>query len=623
MKTQIVMALSCLSALTAWTANPGLEIKTLGQTNTMVRITDPKPILLLPVEESCADSRVNILVNGEFRGAFYIRLAANTTDYSVPFDLTPYTSEGEVLLNIITPADRSVLRDASEATCWEEMALADNYKYKNSEYYRPAYHHAPLWGWMNDPNGMFYKDGTWHLYYQYNPYGSKWQNMSWGHATSTDLMKWNVKPVAIRPNGLGTIFSGSCALDPKNTAGFGKDAIIAMYTSADVSQVQSLAHSNDGGLSFTNYPGNPTIATDRESRDPNFFWNEQTGRWNLLLASALDHEMLIFSSPDMKQWTLESTFGHGYGGQDGVWECPDLFRLPVDGTKKEKWVLICNINPGGPFGGSAAQYFIGDFDGKTFKCDNGVNETRWMDYGKDHYAAVTWSDAPRNRRVSIAWMSNWQYANEVPTVQFRSANSLPRELGLFRGDDGDIYLKSVPVEEVKTLRGTAITHDGTNLTENPVSFSLPKENNSIAEIELSYSAKNADALVFELTNEKGEKVTMRYDSRKKTFSMDRQHSGLTKFSRHFPTATVAPTRSNKTAGTLRLFIDRCSIEAFDGEGRFAMTNLVFPTSPYTTLNVYAEGGKGRLDKLAIYPLKPTVELSAELDATGFVVSGQK
>lgn len=602
----ILTATMFATSMTAGAVNDGLEVLPLGATNTMVRITSPSKYLILPIEERMPDSKIDVLVDGKVVRTFYARLANNEVDYTVPFDLSPYTKQGSVLLNVVNGSDRASSRDAEDFICWDEMKLSDSFDTTNTEKYRPVYHHTPLYGWMNDPNGMFYKDGTWHLYFQYNPYGSKWQNMTWGHSTSPDLVHWTQQPNAIEPNGLGSVFSGSSVVDHNNTAGFGKDEVVSIYTSAGASQVQSLAHSSDNGQTFKIYPGNPIITTEREARDPNMFWNDKAGKWNLVLAGAQDHEVLIFSSADLKEWTLESTFGQGYGGQDGVWECPDLIKLPVRNAKnkkeQEKWVMIVNINPGGPFGGSATQYFVGDFDGHKFTCDNAVNETRWMDYGKDHYATVSWSNAPENRHTVVAWMSNWQYANEVPTMQFRSANSLPRDLELFRAPDGDLYLSVTPVKEVEMLRGAKTSYEAATVGENDVTFKLPKENDGVCEIVLGYNLKGTEDLVITLSNEKGEKVEMTFDVMKRTFKMNRQESGLVKFSRHFPTTTVAPTLSDKSEGTLRLFVDRCSIEAFDGEGRFAMTNLVFPTTPYTTMTVRADGGKAKITGLDIYAI---------------------
>ena len=474
---------------------------------------------------------------------------------------------------------------------------------------RPAFHLTPRTGWMNDPNGMFYKDGVWHLYYQWNPYGSKWQNMTWGHSSSTDLINWQHHPAAIEPDGLGTVFSGSCAIDKDDTAGFGSDAVIALYTSAAASQVQSLAHSNNNGNTFEIYPGNPVITLESEARDPNMFWNEATGEWNLVLAHALEHEMLVFTSPDMKQWTLQSAFGKGLGAQDGVWECPDLFELAVDGSDQKKWVLICNINPGGPFGGSATQYFIGEFDGKTFTPDrdaDGNVPTKWMDYGKDHYATVSWSNAPDNRRTAIGWMSNWQYAAEVPTMQYRSANTLPREIGLFRASDGEIYTSCTPSPEIGALRGNAsVKKRSFTAGKKSRTFALPEANGGICEITLEITPKKGVPVNLTLANEAGNKVEMVYNPAESTFSFDRYQSGQTDFSQDFPAITTAPAFTDGGNLRLRIFIDRSSIEVFEQNGRFAMTNLVFPESPYTTLSVNAPAGNARIENLAIYPLRTT------------------
>ena len=410
----------------------GLKIHYLGANHSLIQVKQPQKYLLLPVEETAPEATVNVLVNNKVEKSFQVRLAVNKVDYIVPFLLEPYRGKA-VVMDVHTGNSRSNVRDAMDDACWNDLKLSDTFDDANREVFRPLYHHTPVYGWMNDPNGMFYKDGEYHLYYQYNPYGSMWGNMNWGHSSSKDLISWQHHPVAIQPNGLGAVFSGSSVVDKDNTAGFGKDAIIAIYTSAGASQIQSLAYSLDNGMTFHVYEKNPIIAADKECRDPNMFWHEKSGKWILVLAAALEKEMWIYSSPDLKNWTKESSFGHGYGAQEGVWECPDLMELPVRGTDRTKWVLICNINPGGPFGGSAAQYFVGDFDGKTFTCDTKPEVTKWMDYGKDHYAAVSWSNTPEKRHTVIAWMSNWQYANNVPTKQFRSANTLPRDIELYEG----------------------------------------------------------------------------------------------------------------------------------------------------------------------------------------------
>lgn len=605
MKTVMVagaMTLLCPAA----NASEGIEINHLGVNNTLVRVTGDGNYIMLPVQEANDDARVNVLVDGKIAETIYVRLASSKTDYTVPFDLTPYKGKN-VILDVVTPQGRSSVREAKEDVCWKGIALADKFDYTDRETrFRPLFHHTPRYGWMNDPNGMFYKDGVWHLYYQHNPYGSKWQNMSWGHSTSTDLVNWKHEPEALRPDGLGSIFSGSCIVDTNNTAGMGKDEVIALYTSAGTSQMQSMAHSSDNGITFDVYPANPVITLESEARDPNMFWNEKTGEWNLILAHALDHEMLFFTSPDLKEWTLQSAFGKGIGAQDGVWECPDLFELPVEGTDEKKWVLICNINPGGPFGGSAVQYFVGDWDGKKFTADTLPDDsipTKWLDYGKDNYALVSWSGAPDERRTAIGWMSNWQYAADVPTMQYRSANTLPREIGLFRGPDGEVYASSAPSPELLGMRGK-LTESASriNAGSKARSFRLPEANDGVCEILMDIDAAKAESVTLTLSNKAGDEVVMTYDRKASQFSFDRTRSGIVDFSESFPAITVSPTYEKNGKISLRIFIDRSSIELFGNEGRFVMTNLVFPTQPYSTLSV-ASSGNAKISNLKIFSVK--------------------
>ncbi len=607
--SNIVMTMIAATAIGAAgslrAAERGVEIEHLGVNNTLVRVTADGKYLILPVQESNDEATVNVLVDGKTDKTLSVRLAKSKVDYTVPLKIEDYKGK-KVLLNVVTSQSRSSVREAKEDACWQNISVSDTFDTSNREKFRPAYHHTPLYGWMNDPNGMFYKDGEWHLCYQWNPYGSKWQNLSWGHSVSRDLIHWEHRPDAvIEPDGLGMIFSGSSAVDRSGSAGFGKDAVVAMYTSAAASQIQSLAWSDDNGETFTKYDGNPVLTLDSEARDPNMFWDAERNVWILVLAHALDHEMLIFSSPDMKDWTLESSFGRGLGAQDGVWECPDLFELPVNGESGKKWVLLCNLNPGGPFGGSATQYFIGDFDGKTFTSDtddSGKVPTKWLDYGKDHYATVSFSDAPDGRRTVIGWMSNWQYAPEVPTMQFRSANTLPREMGLFRAPDGQLYVSSTPSPEVDALRGVLVKSvSKTSLGSKARTYSIPE----LCEIDMEISPKKAESVEIELSNAAGEKVVMVYDAKSDSLSFDRRKSGIVDFSQDFPAVTVSPAYTDGDKVGLRIFIDRSSIEVFGKDGRFAMTNLVFPNSPYSRLSVRATGGSVRLSDLKIYSI--TVE----------------
>ena len=434
------------------------------------------------------------------------------------------------------------------------------------EPFRSVYHHSPAQNWMNDPNGMFYDDATqlWHLYYQHNPFGTTWGPMHWAHATSTDLIHWEQHPIALAPDSLGTIFSGSIVIDRNNTAGFGENAIVAIYTQSEIcGQHQSIAYSLDGGMTFTKYEGNPVLKGDiADFRDPKVFWDEQTNRWMMILAC--QQEVRFYSSINLRDWTYESSFGANYGEHSGVWECPDLIRLG------DHWVLLLNINPGGPFGGSATQYFVGNWDGTTFTCIDDPEETKWLDYGKDHYATVTWNSAPDGRIVAIGWMSNWQYANVVPTQAFRSQNTIARDLSLYTDDKGEIRVAVVPSPENDALLGKKITRPA---------------DACVIDLELS----GTETSVITLSNSKGEKVVMTLDVHAHTFAMDRTAAGDCSFSQDFAAVTVSPLFVAREQYNVRLFIDHCSIEAFDANGYWAMTNLVFPTKPYNQIKV--QGGK--------------------------------
>lgn len=603
--TLLSFAFLATSVSTAQEQN-GVTVKHLGVNNTLIEVNGQGKYLCIPVQESAEEATVNVLIDGKLERTLNIRLATSKVDYTVPLDITEYNGKN-LLLNVITKQSRATVREAKGDACWKNFTVSDTFDVTNREKYRPAYHHTPLYGWMNDPNEMVYKDGVWHLCYQWNHFGSKWQNLSWGRSTSRDLIHWEHQGAVLEPDGLGMIFSGSSAIDSTNSAGFGANSIVAMYTSAAASQIQSLAYSTDGGNTFTTYPANPVLTLESEARDPNMFWNNESKQWTLVLANALEKEMLIFTSPNMKQWTLQSSFGKGIGAQDGVWECPDLFQLNVSNTGEKKWVLLCNINPGGIQGGSATQYFIGEFDGKTFKADtdaNGNIPTKWMDYGKDHYATVSWSDAPDKRRTVIGWMSNWQYAAEIPTMQFRSANTLPRDLSLFRYSDGQYYLASAPSPEMLNLRDHSINKSTRfSVGKKVKTLSLPTKNDGICEIVMDLDTRRSSKVTMTLTNKQQEKVIMTYDAQNAQLSFDRTQSGLVNFSQDFPSVTVNPTYSENGKVSLRIFIDRSSIEVFEKEGRFVQTNLVFPTSPYTTLSLQSNGGMARVSNFKVYSLK--------------------
>ena len=537
------------------------DARFLSSNHCIYRINEQKNYLLLPVQEKAEMCNIKVVKNNTQVKALNVRLASNHIDYYVPLDLKQFGEDAKLALDIHVNGTYRNDGELSGFTCWKKMLFSDTFDTANREKYRPVYHHTPAWGWMNDPNGMFYKDGVWHLYFQYNPYGSQWENMTWGHSTSTDLIHWTFQGAPIEADAWGTIFSGSAVVDHNNTAGFGKGAVVAMYTSAGENQTQSIAYSNDNGQTFTKYDGNPVLTSNTpDYRDPHVFWNEDIKRWNMIMAEG--QHMDIYSSADLKEWKLESQFGAEYGNHGGVWECPDLMKMKVRGTDQYKWMLLCNINPGGPFGGSATQYFVGQFDGHKFTCESAPEVTKWMDYGKDHYATVTFDNAPDGRRVAMAWMSNWQYANQVPTMQYRSANSVPRDLDLYEYQ-GQTYCGVTPSPELAAARPKKATKTLTEACEMVVTL---KGNATIT-----------------LANDKGEQVVMTYDEKSRTFAMDRTKSGQKEFSDDFAVLTVAPVHGKMSQ--LRLFIDRSSIEAFDADGKMAMTNLVFPTKPYNKVLV--------------------------------------
>lgn len=581
---------SVVQADSSWT------IRHLVCEQNIVSLDVTEDYLLLPIQDDAPEGKICVVKDNEQKGTLMnVRLARERVDSYVPFALSAY--KGQHISIEIQGVPETAL-------CWKELKLSGSFDMANKESFRPVYHHTPAYGWMNDPNGMFYKDGVYHLYFQYNPYGSVWGNMHWGHSTSTDLMHWKFEGCAIVPDAWGAIFSGSCVVDHNNTAGFGKGAVVAFYTSAKATpwgdiQMQSMAYSLDNGKTFTKYEGNPILtSSEKDFRDPKVFWYAPGKHWVMILA--VGQHMEIYSSVNLKEWKKESEFGAMQGAHGGVWECPDLVEIPVEGTREKKWVLICNLNPGGPFGGSAAQYFVGSFDGKKF-VNESPTQTKWMDWGKDNYATVTWNNAPDGRCIALGWMSNWQYANNVPTRQYRSANTLARDLTLYR-EGQELYLKSTPSSEVKKARGKKVSIPSFKVSEKHEMVNLFEEKQGAYEVEIVIQNAGASKIAFSLLNDKGEKVSMYYDLNRKQFVMDRSESGKVDFSKDFPAVTVAPANVDKEL-TLRLFVDRSSIEAFGEDGKFVMTNLVFPSQPYVKMCFEADKNGYAVKTLNVYKLQ--------------------
>ena len=594
-----------------------IRLEHQGDTLTIVHITNPTKYLILPIQESCNEGKVKLDTGNPADVAMDVRLAVDSVEYYVPFKLPQGAKEATVTIG----------RVAANAICWDNIQLADTFNTANTDYYRPVYHHTPLYGWMNDANGLVYKDGEYHLYFQYNPYGSKWGNMHWGHSVSKDLVHWQHLDPAIARDTLGHIFSGSTVIDKNNSAGYGKDAMIAFYTSAsdEHGQIQCMAYSTDNGRTYTKYEKNPILTPFdglKDFRDPKVFWYEPAQKWYMIVSA--DKNMRFYSSTDLKQWEYLSQFGEGYGVQPNQFECPDFIQLPVDGNKDNmKWVMIVNVNPGCPFGGSATEYFVGTFDGKEFKCDNDKSVTKWLDFGKDHYATVCFSNTG-DRVIAVPWMSNWQYANVTPIRQYRGANALPRELSLYT-KDGEVYMAANAVKETEGLRKETRKVDNFSLNGEQTVSDVVAAQECAFEVEMDITPGKANTVGFDLMNAKGEKTKIYLDMKAGRVVMDRTESGLVAFGEKaephfkenhdrrktesvnyvndFALGTWAPLSlcEGKTYH-LNVFVDKCSVEIFVDGGRIAMTNLVFPTVPYNALRFYAEGGEAKVENLNIHKL---------------------
>ena len=600
-----ILALAVSYGLTyCHTTKSKLTLEQKSDSLTVIHITNPTNYILLPIEEEAAESQV-LLDTGEAADTdMDIRLAQTQVDYFVPFALPAGAKAATV----------RVRNKSKDALCWKEIKLSDTFDTTNTEQFRPVYHHTPLYGWMNDANGLVYKDGEYHLYFQYNPYGSKWGNMHWEHLAP-----------AIARDTLGHIFSGSSIVDQENVAGYGVGSILVFYTSASDKngQIQCLAFSKDNGRTFTKHEKNPILCPAdglRDFRDPKVFRYEPEDKWVMIVSA--DKEMRFYDSKNLKDWNYMSSFGEGYGVQPCQFECPDMVELPVDGDlNRKKWALIVNVNPGCYFGGSATQYFTGDFDGKKFSCDSQPNVTKWLDWGKDHYATVCFSNTGE-RTIAVPWMSNWQYCNIVPTKQFRSANALPRELSLYT-QDGEIYLSAAPVLEIKTLRKEKKEIPAFTVANDYHIDSLLADNDGAYELALEITAGEAEIMGFSLFNDKGEKVDIYFNLPEKRLVMDRTKSGSVDFGKKsvpheievhdrrkttsinyiddFALATWAPIKKENKY-TLDVFVDKCSVEIFLNGGKVAMTNLIFPSEPYNRMCFYSKGGSFQVDSFNAYRL---------------------
>ncbi|MDY7543377.1 MULTISPECIES: glycoside hydrolase family 32 protein [unclassified Cryobacterium] len=502
------------------------------------------------------------------------------------------------------------------------------------EEFRPAFHYTADRNWLNDPNGLVYYKGLYHLFYQYNPHGNVWGNMSWGHASSPDLATWTEQPVAIAGDANEDIFSGSIVADLDNTSGFGTTLtppLVAIYTSAFTDQstfsglqAQSLAFSLDDGRTWTKHRGNPVLNRhSSDFRDPKVFrYSGPTeSYWVMVAVEAQQHKVVLYRSTDLTAWTYLSTFGPA-NAVAGVWECPDLFPLPVDGDPANiKWVLIVNLNPGGVAGGSGGQYFVGSFDGTTFASETTVPEGaedessrlrryNWLDWGRDYYAAVSFSGVPHGKRIMIAWMNNWDYGNDIPTSPWKSSMSLPREVGL-RTIAGEPRLIQSAIDIRQegpapfTMIDQSIGH-GTLLLPEPAW-------GAILRIDVTITPGTADEIGMIVRGGADEGTSIGYDARTGCLVVNRKHSGDVGFHPSFPSTETAPVELIEGKITLRIYVDRSSVEVFAHDGRVTITDQIFPHSASREVSLYARKGTGTIESLSVHNLGEAGTERASLD----------
>ena len=487
----------------------------------------------------------------------------------------------------------------------DSKEIAANEISAEEQLYRPNFHFTPKANWMNDPNGMFYLNGTYHLYYQYYPDGNVWGPMHWGHATSTNMIAWEEQPIAIYPDDLGLIFSGSAVVDVNNTSGFGKDGIVpivAMYTYHNMKgeqageldfQTQAIAYSLDEGMTWVKYDKNPVIPNSgiKDFRDPKVIWDADHSKWIMTLAAG--DKVLFYSSLNLRDWILESSFGAAFGQHDGMWECPDLFPIKVSGQDETKWVLLVSINPAAPNGGSGTQYFVGDFDGQKFTLDTDFKQQLqqdsavWLDYGRDNYAGVTWSNIPKKdgRKLFIGWMSNWEYARDVPTETWRSAMTIPRELKL-KKNEKEFVLSSAPVSELSKYVSKTIVKETLTVNNQKTIITQSEIDLSRVRIQLEMNHLKSDKYDFTFQNSFGDRLSFGIDNIKKQYYLNRQNSGKVTFSDKFAnTISKAPIKNPSNMLKIEVLVDKTSIEVFYNDGETIMTEIFFPNEPFEAFSI--------------------------------------
>lgn len=554
--------------------------------NNSINLTAEKDWLLIPASDSSPAASLSIFHEGRnvLGVSQLINPAADSADYWIPIDISGLTGQKLKIKIESGDAVKSTLKAIRQSDS-RELVL--------DEPYRPVYHFAPEFGWTNDPNGMVFHNGEYHLAYQANPYGTKHYNMHWGNAVSTDLVHWKDLPFIVAPDELGAIYSGSAVVDTDNSAGFGENAIVAMYTSASDTQKQSIAWSTDGGRSYTKHEGNPVLEEPGiiDFRDPKLLKDDN--RW--IVSVAAGDRIIFYESSDLKSWNKLSEFGEGIGAHGGVWECPDL--IPMEYNGQQKWVLIVNINPGGPNGGSAAQYFIGDFDGKNFIPDP-LPYPLWIDEGMDNYAGVTFSNTGE-RNIFMGWMSNWLYSEKTPTTGFRNCMTIARDLSL-RTNGKHLFLACAPAPEILAARGEEVRVDGKLQSGVCDIRQLLPQNDGAYELCFNVSPGPSGKFAMKLYNSKGEELAYDFDFNALTVNLDRSRSGNVGFSDKFGRTDILGHLVKRGSYEIRLFMDKHSAELFINDGDVSFTNTVFPSENFNSLKLASSDAK--VGDIRIYPL---------------------
>ena len=466
---------------------------------------------------------------------------------------------------------------------------------------RPRYHFTPPQNFMNDPNGLVFYDGEYHLFYQHNPFGDVWGHMSWGHAVSSDLIHWEHLPVALHEEDGVMIFSGSAVVDWQNTSGFGEDdnpPLIAIYTGhSETEQTQNIAFSIDRARTWTKYEGNPILSIGaRDFRDPKVFWHERTQRWIMVTALSDQQKVRFDASPDLKHWTYLSEFGPT-GAVDGLWECPDLFLLPVEGQPElKKWILKVDV-----LKGTGAQYFVGDFDGIRFISDARDDQILSVDYGDDFYAAQSWSDASDDRHIWIGWLNNWHYANQIPTSPWRGLFSIPRELRLRKYSEGLRFVQE-PVRELIGIRQPLYHVIGTDVAT--VNSELNEVEMDIAgEIQAEFVIDTAREFGIKICTSDAEETVIGYDTQAQEIFLDRRRAGDNAFSVIFVAVHRAPLLPERGKINMHIFVDSCSVEVFANDGKIVISDLIFPHSQNINIEFFTRDGDVHLNKVNIWKLR--------------------